>query len=337
VLEGGRRRDTAEPMFPTLALLALPALAYEVDSYTQREQPLADATAVANAHVDEILARAIGRTNRLTGCAADDATTRRIMAKSVERQTDPNHILWRRGGILRGWGFSSFSYWLETDPDVPIRQLPRHHNLYARMRLSENWALWLVDSCGVIRMGQVDVGTDKFDHFWDIGWVMYDRSDDGQDRLAALLHSLRTEGHFRGFRTSGAVSYADLRANYDGYSFYAGLLREGSMIQRGADGCLVQTRPWDWALVVDRDWDEFLNPSRYTEGAQRGIDRWMTDHDEQVCALDLAGRAVPPARVAPSEYLVLDALVAHDGRLPPGYDGRSDAFRRTERCPEVGE
>lgn len=321
-------------MPPSLALLVLPALAYEVDSYTWRERPLADATPAANAHVDEILARAIAKTNRRTGCAADDPTTRRIMAKAIERQTDPNRILWRRGGILRGWGFSSFAYWLETDPDVPIRLLPRHHNLYARTRLFENWALWLVDGCGVIRMGQVDVGTDKFDHFWDIGWVMYDRSDDGNDRTAALLHSLRTEGHFRGYGTSGAVSYADLRANYDGYSFYAGLLHEGNLVQRGADGCLVQTRPWDWAEIVDRDWDEFLNPSRYTEGAQRGIDRWMADHDERVCALDRAGRDVPPARIPPSEYLVLDALVAAAGRLPPGYDARSDAFRRPERCPD---
>ncbi|MFH1467043.1 MAG: hypothetical protein ABIO70_21855 [Pseudomonadota bacterium] len=96
-------------------------------------------------------------------------------------------------------------------------------------------------------------------------------------------------------------------------------------------------RPWDWAEIVDRDWDEFLNPSRYTEGAQRGIDRWLADHDEQLCALDRAGRAGPPARVPPEEYLVLDALVAQDGRLPPGYDGRSDAFRRAERCAEAGE
>ena len=322
-------------MPPFLALLALLASpwAYELDSYTWRALPLADATPPANAHVDEILARAIAETNRRTGCAAEDGATRRMLAKAIERQTDPNHILWRRGGLLRGWGFSSFSYWLETDPDVPIRLLPRHHNIYAEVRLRENWALWLVDSCGVLRMGQVFVGTDKFDHFWDIGWVMYHKSDDGQRPLDALLHSMRTEGNFRGYGTSGAVSYADLRANYDGYRFYAGLLREGSPVQRGQDGCLVQTRPWDWAEYVDRDWDEFLNPSTYTPGAQRGIDRWLAVHGEQICALDRAARRVPPALVPSEVYLPFDALIEQDGRLPPGFGQRSDPFRRSERCP----
>lgn len=296
------------PRLLTLLLLAAagPAAAYEMDPYTWRERPLQDATAVANAHTDEILARAIARTNRQTGCALDDAATRSILAKAIERQ---------------------------TDPDVPIRLLPRHHNIYARVRLGENWALWLVDGCGVVRMGQVFVGTDKFDHFWDIGWVMFHRSGDGACPLDALLHSLSTEGNFRGFETSGAISYADLRANYDGFRFYVGLLGEGSVVQRGPDGCLVQTRPWDWSELVDRDWDEFLNTSRYTAGAQRGLDRWLADHGEAICALDEAARQVPPAHVPPSEYLVFEEAAATWGALPDGYDQRIDPFRRAERCP----
>lgn len=320
-------------MSPLAALLLLPlsALAYETDPYTGREVPLGDAMAVANARIDGILARAMEITDARTGCAADDATTRAILARAIERQTDPNHMLWSRGPI-RAWGFSSVSYWLETDPSVPIRQLPKRQNLFARVRIWEHWSLWLMDTCGTVRLGPVQVGTDKFDHFWDIGWQVYRRSEDGAREEQALLHSLRTEGHLRGYVASGAVSYADLRANYDGYRFYEGLLREGSVIQRGQDGCLVQVRPWDWSLVVDRDWDEFLNPSHYTVRAQRGIDRWLQDHDAYVCSLDAAAREVPPARVPPSEYLLFDRALEEWGSLPPGYGERRDPFRRQERC-----
>jgi len=318
---------------PLLALLlaALPAGAYETDPLSGRDAPFADATPVLDAQADAILARAIARTNERTGCRADDATTRRILAKSIERQTDPNRLVRHRGPI-RAFGFSSYSAWMETDPGVPILAYPHQADIFSDIRFGENLILRLWGSCGAVRMGDVWVGSDKFDHFWDLGWVLYDVSRDGADPEAALLYSLRDEAGRRGYHSSGSISYGDLRANYDGYRFYAGLLGEGSIVRRGPDGCLVSTRPWDWMEYVDRDWDEFLNPSAFTPAARRGIDRHLEGKDALICAMDAAGRAVAPARVPQEEYLIVDRLEAVDGRVRPQLRERTDAFRRAERC-----
>ncbi|MBN1335290.1 MAG: hypothetical protein JXB39_04970 [Deltaproteobacteria bacterium] len=313
-------------------LLALaPALAYETDPFTGRERPIPDARAVANARADAILARAIARTNVRTGCSEDDATTRRILARSIERQTDPDRLVLHRGPI-RALGYSSYSGWMETDPDVPVLSVPFRDNLFSEIRFFENVILWLVGPCATVRMGNVWVGTDKFDHFWDLGWVLYREGRDGADPEAALLRSLRSESGFRGYRSSGGVSYADLRANYDGYRFYSGLLGEDSIVQRGPDGCLVKTRPWDWMEYVDRDWDEFLNPSNFTPAVRRAIDRALEGQDDRICALDAAGRSAPPSRVPLETYLAVDRLEAADGRLRSGLRERIDPFRRAERC-----
>ncbi len=316
-----------------------PARAYETDPYTQRDLPLADATPIANAHADEILARAIERTDRRIGCRADDATTRRILAKAIERQTDPPHLVLHRGPI-GAFGFSSFSGWMETDPRVPMVATRRRDTIFAEVRLLENYVLWLVGPSDGVRMGEIWVGTDKFDHFWDVGWVLYHVSRDGTDLESALFRSLRLETGYLGYRTSGAVSYGDLRANYDGYRFYAGLLGESSIVRRGPDGCLVQTRPWDWTEWVDRDWDEFLNPAHFTPRARRAIDRALEGQDARICALDAAARDAAPSRVPVGEYVVVDRLEAAEGRVRPELRERTDAWRRAERCgspaPQAG-
>lgn len=317
-----------------LPLLLAPARAYETDPYTFREIPIDDATPAANAEANRILALAIERTNARTGCRADDRTTRQVLAREIEKQTDPDQHLWRRG-LVAGFGFSQFSYFLETDPSVPLRILPRNYNIYADVTLWENWSQYLVDTCGVVRMGDVFVGTDKFDHFWDIGWMYYDRSEDGTRPDQMVRYALWTESNYRGYGTSRVVSYADLRANWDGYQFYLGLLTEGSVARRGDDGCVVQVRPFDFAAYVDRDWDEFLNVSTYARGLQKGVDRWLERHGENICALDEAARALPPGRVPFDVYVPLDALQALTGKIPRPYTWRQDPFRRAERCPEA--
>ena len=126
--------------------------------------------------------------------------------------------------------------------------------------------------------------TDKIDHFLATGHSYWRWSHDGADPQRALRRGERTERTVLGRWTSGAFSYADLAANWDGYRFYDSLLVPGSPFQRSPEGCAVRVGTWDWAEWVATDWDELVNPSVYGRRIQRRIAEEVADDRDALCA-----------------------------------------------------
>jgi hypothetical protein len=263
-------------------LLVAAGFAYESDQLTWRSLHLEDALPAANAHMDELLAQAVAATNELSSCGGDDRELRWVLAREVQRVVGARATVQARGE-LPVMSFGAYAAWLETAP-LDRHTFTQREDIYGGVAWRQNLLLATVGPCSTLRLGEVLVGTDKIDHFLVQGFQYFRRSRQGELPERAVRWGTFTERSFWGLATTKIFSYADLAANFDGYTFYAGLLEPGSVLQRDAEGCVEQVRPWDWSEWVDWRYDEVLNPSAYRPDILGELDEWLLAHQDEVCA-----------------------------------------------------
>jgi len=313
------RRIKAARIAALAVMFGLPsaAVAYETDQLTDRDVPLADASAWANAHMESLLDAAADHVNTASGCEGTDEALRRALAARIHA-TAARTARVRGRGLMPGLGHSRYSAALEQ---APIDRIYNRDGIYGRVGVRGAPALATAGVCSTICIGDVRVGTDKFFHFLDEGYVYFRRSRDGAAPERAIAWGTRSERTITGLWTSGAFSYADLRANWDGGRFYSGLLEPWSILQRGTDGCIERDGAWDWRDWIDEEYDEVINPSVYRKPVQRAVSAQLQAERDRVCAL---------RELAPSEPLLEPPPYA-GRRAPP----RSDPFSLDEICVEM--
>jgi hypothetical protein len=263
-------------------LLVSQGFAYESDQLTWRSVHLEDALPAANAHMDELLARAVAAANEQSSCEGSDRELRWTLAREVQRVVATRTTVQARGQ-LPAMSFGAYAAWLETAP-IDHHTFTQREDIYGGVVWQQNLLLATVGPCSTLRLGEVLVGTDKIDHFLVQGFQYFRRSRQGELPERAVRWGTFTERSFWGLATTKIFSYADLAANFDGYTFYAGLLEPGSVLQRGAGGCVEQVRPWDWSEWVDWRYDEVLNPSAYRPDILGEVDEWLMAHRDEICA-----------------------------------------------------
>lgn len=238
---------------------------------------------MADRIVNRLLDAAVERANTRTGCTGDDPAFKRVLAEEIHRATSGDRWVWRRG-FTRAPGFSTFSKELELAPDADRFPFDPRDDVFSDLTLWHSVILTAAGPCSTFEIAGVRVGSDKFDHFLDEGYAYWLRSEDGSDPTAGVDRGTRTERTLYGLLTSKTFSWADLRANWDGYHFYRELLGPGSPIQRDEAGCAVRARPFRWAEWVGPEWDEVLNPSAHTRLVERGVLTFLEENRAEVCA-----------------------------------------------------
>lgn len=264
------------------ALLALTAAAYETDQLTFRTRPLRDATDTADALVEPMLARAVDRANRRTRCQGDEGEMREALARAIHRETGGKVWVISRG-LFRAPGFSRYSAALVRSPAERIA-FERREDIYGDMTLWQSVILTLGGPCPTFVIAGVRIGSDKLDHFFDLGWQYFHAIEKGKPEAEAIAAGARTEVQMYGMLTSKTFAFADLKANWDGLGFYRALLTDDSVFRRGEDGCVEQVAPWRWDAWVDADWDEVENPGVHTRLVQRRLTKTLEERREVVCA-----------------------------------------------------
>lgn len=260
------------------------AFAYETDPLTDRHIPLADVTEAASLVVNERLAQAVAETNARTRCDATPQRTLRILAREVHDRTGRAATIPSRG-LVRGHGYTVYSTWLETDDGVDRRSfLDTRDDIFSDLDITESLILATAGTSSTFQLAGVVVGSDKPDHFWDLGYAYFRKSGWGEHPERGIAHGVATERGIYGLATSRAFSYADLSANYAGFQWYARLLTDQSELQLDADGCVVQVAPFDWSTWVTWDWDEALNPPLFTPVVERGVQRHLLANRDDYCA-----------------------------------------------------
>lgn len=305
-----------------IASLLAAALAYETDPVTGRDVPVPDVTTEANVLVDQGLDRAVSTTNARLHCKASVTRTRRVLARRIHAELGATRLLWSRGP-WRMWGHGRYSARLETE----VQGLyAAEDGLFADVSLWASPPLHLAGASPMARVAGAWVGTDKLHHFFDVGHGYWRRAGGGRDAPRAIRWGTATEAQLWGWWTSRVFSYADLRANQDGYRFYAGLLEPGSVLRVGDDGCVARAGDWDWAAWVDAEYDEYFNPAAYAPRLEGELREAMVDRRDELCAAWRRwGHPGDAARIA-------DALAATPAYVLGGSPPRHDAFPLAALC-----
>lgn len=310
----------------TFALLWLvgSAQAWETDQITERQTPLVDLTAKADARLQAIIEEAIEATNELTACEAPQAEAHRLLAKEIHRRVGQPVLVPGRGW-LRGRGYNEYGAWVETQPEA--LRVEHDDHIYAELPLLQGPILHLAGICSTILLAGERIGVDKIDHFLGMGHAYWERSRYGEDLAQAIAWGTQTERRFYGMSTSLAFSFADLRANLDGYHFYAGLLGPEGVAAADDSGCLVPTRPFSWADWIDWRYDELYNPPVYTRASGRAVTERLAMEREEVCAIYETERE-------DIETLLHRALTEPDDSVLGPAPARFDPYRLAELCAE---
>ena len=269
-------------MLPLLLLLANPALAYESDQFTGRSTPPADALALANEEMNRLLAEAVATTNQVTSCEGTDEDMHVTLARLVFETVSSLTTVPARGR-LPPMIYGVYAAWLETGP-IDRHVFDERVDIYRKVTFWENAILARFGPASTVRFGDVLLGTDKIDHFWEQGYQCFKVSRWGQEPEKAIRWSTRMERTIWGLGSTQVFSFADLAANYDGFTFFNDLLEPQSEIQRRPDGCVELVRPFDWSEWVDWEYDEFLNPNAYEPEITQAVQENLRSHREEYCA-----------------------------------------------------
>ena len=330
-------------------LVAGSAWAYETDQLTDRDLPIRDSLQQADAKLNAMFADAVAATNTETRCKLDADHTQKVLADHLYATTAGRARVKTRG-FLKGFGYGRYSAWYETDPDVDRRTFyPERRDIYGNLKMRDSLVLGAVGPCSTFNLGGVLLGSDKLDHFLGVGYQYYQVSQRGKDLPAALKYGTATELSLYGLWTSSAFSYADLRANFDGYRFYVDLLGPESVFSVGDDGCVQQDRPFSWKEWVDVEYDEVENPSVYSRPVQERVLQGLHTHKDSICAsyarwgadygthltelLDGLPSYVSPEAAPQVDSFQLDALcgVTPDGDVQASGDAPDPSFGQSTR------
>lgn len=280
--------------------LVLPAMAYEVDQYHDRDLPLADSTAVLDAKVNAALAKV-----------------------AAEWRGPADEIRFARAiyGELGGFHWvDRIERFAMKSPEVA--RLPRGRTIYSFAPLFTSPVLFFFGVGERLKLADVQIGSDKLGHFFSQGFKYFRRQRRGWSEARFVAWAGRVEGWLFGEYTTRVFSNADMVANWEGYLFYRGLFEDGivegkSRIVAFEGGRARILRPFTWRDHVNDYWDEALNPSLLGDSLRRHV----TPSLLELCP----GFKARPALYLPRREDELEKRYAHIGRKDARYN-RLDLF-----------
>jgi len=248
-----------------LAAIVAPLRAAEIDSLTDRQRPLRDATDALEQRLNRALRAGIAQAN--LGAAACDEVA--LYDAVSEAFSSP---------FIGQW----IAETLGEDEALDRRRVLRADSIYRDLGVLDNVSVHVRDLSAVVRVDDALVGVDKFGHFLVEGWDYFETAVlDGEGALGAMDWGEKSERTYFGSLTTGVYSHADLVANFEGMRFWLRLvgrapdpLEAGRHANRPYAVCrrrfwIAGERAWHLAREIDLDnyvspmWDEAVNCPRY--------------------------------------------------------------------------
>lgn len=238
-----------------LAGSPIPAFAMETDQFSNRDESIADSTAILNSKVNQTIENIVASWDR----GRDEMA----MVEDIFHEIGGHQTIDK----LERWA-------MKTD-EIESLETPRHDSVFSGLPW---YAIRMTTIFGVgktIRVNGQLIGSDKIGHFLSQGRKFYKRYLETESEQEAARRSAYTERAIFGKMSTGSYSNADLVANYEGHLFYRSLFEDDIIPGKPAilrwedDGWQIQ-RPFDWADHVNEYWDEALNVNHY--------DAWLYRH-----------------------------------------------------------
>ena len=183
----------------------------------------------------------------------------------------------------------------------------------------------IVPLARTIRVGGVNLGTDKLGHFVSMGHKYFKRylklTGEGKSDAEALdeiiQYGIATEKGMIGEKVSGVRSYADLEANYQGLLFIKTLCHDENPRIVLEDGKWEFKRPLDISEYVNPNWDESFNNSTYSEKKWVMVKKNLQNYCEDLTEEGVLQRQTPYAPFVQSQNMNLIYQAENEGVLPP--------------------
>lgn len=271
-----------------LSLTSLSIFSAEIDQLTDRDKyqhSARDFTGPLNDYTNSLLTQAVDKFNQSYDTESmTDEEIHIMIAFEIYKATAGNghekfstaipervslfYALGKSGhGPIQTWIQSkdNSEWWIKLDENI-------YSDIYPDS-LNQNY---------IIKVGGEFVGPDKIDHFFDQGYSYWLKSDFGQNDGEAIEFGVESEYGWYGLKSGGVFSFADLRANWEGYQFFFSLFdAEKGHLALSDNGTVRIARTFDWNDYIDWQYDELKNPCYITKANMKKISRHIEEHYEQ--------------------------------------------------------
>lgn len=259
-------------LFLILGFASPAANAYEVDNFTGREQLTEDALPILDAEVNRILDRAVREANK----ESPDRCNRSVLRQEIVRWTGPDPV-------------SILEIWSAITDKVQRTDVTMATSIYAGATLRESPAMFFAGIGRSFKLAGNVVGSDKLGHFFMQGLEYFKRVNDDGRELDSVLRDAHGEDGIYGMLLTGVKSYADMAANYQGYTFWNELYRGAHPYVRCENGrTWVRQRQFTWATYVSAAWDEAINCSELRPALKKRVNANLAKHGLGQCPLEPA-------------------------------------------------
>jgi hypothetical protein len=222
--------------------------AYETDQFSNRLEPIEDATPLLDAKVNQSIEKVASQWKG----PRDDWK----FITAIYHDIGGHHWV------------DKIERWAMKSPEIEHLQTSRRESIYQGHPF---WATRVAGIFGVgptIKVNDQLIGSDKMGHFLSQGRKFYRRYSKSEIESQAAEHSAYTERALFGQMTTGVYSNADLVANYEGFLFYRSLFEDNIIPGKKAiltwqENEWVIVRSFTWADHVNEYWDEALNINHY--------------------------------------------------------------------------
>jgi hypothetical protein len=275
-----------------LSLVASSLHSAEIDHFTHRNQHISDSTKVLNQKLNVYLNEALEMANYLPKTEVTSSQYRDLKNNKTVRfqgtavmsctHKDAEEILYKKMRVY----FSShlndndfFNFYFKDDA-VDRKTTDLKKSIYGeweffngQLLASKKAAESGIGIAPIFKYDQIEMGTDKFEHFFSRGLSNFTRFYlKGMDFKTMMKKDMLMERTILGgnFLATGVFSYADLSANFNGLRFWNSVLQKredflgenniGPFVRcNDKNGKWEKVKDLDLRPFVDESWDEAVN------------------------------------------------------------------------------
>lgn len=263
------------------SVLSVGVVAAEADHFTTRNAILPDVSEIINSKANGYLAKAVAELNASGSCDQSIESEKRLYTELTKYFA--NHM---KGALVKDI--------LYTD-EVTKLVTPIQESVYSEWNATSGFLLGRRNSgkntlaiYPIIRMGDQNVGVDKFEHMFGMGQLYFSAHHLDGDSLEKVLRTgILKEKFLLGGNVmeTGVFAYGDLAANFNGMRFWNHMLQKrddvlGKAFNIGPyvtceSGKWVQNRerPIDFKNYMDASMDESINCSLFA--SRSGLEKFQ--------------------------------------------------------------
>lgn len=239
-----------------IAFLSLNLSASEIDSFTNRYEPLEDSSESVNSIANKYLDMALRKTD-----SCDEKKLYKKMRKYFK-----NHL---SGKVTKA---------ILANTDVDKRYFYLKDSIYKDFKWWNSFVLVVVGRLykeahgAVLNYNGILIGSDKFEHLFGRGYLYFKRHHlKGKKLKKVLKYGKWQEKWALGSKTTGVFSYADQAANFNGMRFWNHLLQKRDDYLGENFGPLIvcknnrfkKIKNLDFKPFIDDSMDEAINCSKF--------------------------------------------------------------------------